>query len=117
MTWPVAKSRQRRKNKLAIHIRICKAGHILHQRNSTFTRHSKTGKIWLRCLVCHAERQRKFRMKLVDITGEIQGETELAYRFFDGIRIVWLPKSKCQWDQDSKTMTMETWLAEEKELV
>ena len=46
-------------------------------------------------------------MKLVDIAGEIQGETELAYRFYDGlIRIVWLPKSKCQWDQDSKTMTM-----------
>ena len=56
-------------------------------------------------------------MKLVDISGEIQGETELAYRFFDGIRIVWLPKSKCQWDQDSKTMTMEEWMAIEKELI
>jgi hypothetical protein len=56
-------------------------------------------------------------MKLVDITGEIQGETELAYRFYDGIRIVWIPKSQCEWDQDSKTMTMPEWVALDKELI
>lgn len=54
---------------------------------------------------------------LVDISGEIQGETELAYRFFDGIRIVWIPKSQCEYDIDSKTMTMPEWLATEKELI
>lgn len=56
-------------------------------------------------------------MKLVDISGEIQGETELAYRFFDGTMFVWLPKSQCQWDQDDKCMTMPDWLAIEKELM
>ena len=98
----------------------CKSGHILHQRNSTFTRHSKTGKIWLRCLVCHAKRQRKFRImakRLVDIAGNIEGETDLAYRFFDGTIVVWLPKSQCEWDEDGKVMTMEEWLAIEKGLV
>jgi hypothetical protein len=117
MTWLVVKRKLQHKLKVTIHIRICKVGHILHQRNSTFTRHSKTGKIWLRCLVCHAERQRKFRMKLVDITGEISAETDLAYRFFDGKIFVWLPKSQCQWDIDDKIMTMPEWLAIEKELV
>jgi RNase P/RNase MRP subunit p29 len=54
---------------------------------------------------------------LVDISGEVQGETEKAFRFFDGTRIVWLPKSQCEWDVATKTMTMEAWLAIEKELV
>lgn len=57
------------------------------------------------------------RSPLVDIAGELQGETEKAYRFFDGTRTVWLPKSQCQWDPDDKTMTMEEWLAKEKELI
>ena len=51
------------------------------------------------------------------IAGEIQGETDRAYRFFDGIRTVWLPKSNCEWDQDDKTMAMPGWLAKEKELI
>jgi hypothetical protein len=54
---------------------------------------------------------------LVEIAGEVQGETEKAYRFYDGVRKVWLPKSQCQWDPDTKEMTMETWLAYEKELL
>jgi hypothetical protein len=54
---------------------------------------------------------------LTEISGEVQGETTLAYRFYDGARIVWLPKSQCQWDEDQKVMTMETWLAMEKELI
>ena len=57
------------------------------------------------------------RSTLVDIVGEIKGETEKAYRFFDGKVTVWLPKSQCQWDEDDKTMTMEEWLAKEKELI
>jgi hypothetical protein len=40
---------------------ICRFGHRLHNRNSTLVRHSKTGKTWTRCLICHAERQRKVR--------------------------------------------------------
>lgn len=34
---------------------------------------------------------------LIDIAGEVRGETEKAYRFFDGERTVWLPKSQCEW--------------------
>lgn len=54
---------------------------------------------------------------LVDIAGEILGETDKAYRFHDGARIVWLPKSQCEWDKDNQTMAMPEWLAMEKELI
>lgn len=54
---------------------------------------------------------------LVDIAGEIQGETEKAYRFFDGVRTVWIAKSQAEWDADDKTMAMPEWLAREKELI
>lgn len=59
----------------------------------------------------------------VDISGEVRGETQEgytdrgAYRFYDGTRTVWLPKSQCQWDSDTKTMEMPLWLATEKELI
>lgn len=57
--------------------------------------------------------------KLVDIAGELVPpiETEKAWRFFDGTRTVWLPKSQCQWDEDDKVMTMPEWLAKDKELI
>lgn len=54
---------------------------------------------------------------LVDIGGEVRAETEKAYRFFDGTRTVWLPKSQCEWDETDKTMAMPEWLAMEKGLV
>ena len=54
---------------------------------------------------------------LVDVDGELRGSTERAYRFTDGTRTVWLPKSQCEWDSVAKTMTMPEWLAEEKGLV
>lgn len=54
---------------------------------------------------------------LVDISGEIHGETANAYRFYDGAHTVWLPKSQCEWDQDDKTMAMPEWLATEKGLI
>jgi hypothetical protein len=40
---------------------ICRFGHPLHSRNTSLTRHSRTGKTWTRCLICHAARQRKVR--------------------------------------------------------
>ena len=55
--------------------------------------------------------------EVVDLSGEIKGETEKAYRFFDGIKTVWIPKSQCQWDPDEKIMTMPEWMAKEKELI
>jgi hypothetical protein len=54
---------------------------------------------------------------LIDVAGELVGETDKAYRFFDGTRTVWLPKSQCEWDSDTSTMTMPEWLAKEKELI
>lgn len=57
------------------------------------------------------------KRELVDISGYVQGETELAFRFNDGDQTVWLPKSQCQWNETDKTMTMPEWLAKEKELI
>ena len=54
------------------------------------------------------------RNELVDIAGEVRGETPAAYRFYDGARTVWLPKSQCEWYEDERTMTMPVWLAQEK---
>ena len=55
---------------------------------------------------------------IVDIAGEIKGPgTEKAWRFFDGNKTVWLPKSLCEWDEDEKTMSMPEWLAQEKGFV
>lgn len=42
---------------------VCRFGHVLHRHNSTLMKHSQTGKTWIRCLICHAARQRKMRSK------------------------------------------------------
>ena len=55
--------------------------------------------------------------RVVDVKGEVEGETELAYRFNDGTRVVWLPKSQCEWNEGSDEMTMPEWLAKDKELI
>lgn len=54
---------------------------------------------------------------LVDISGEVRGETEKAYRFYDGRELCWLPKSQVEWDEDSGTMVCPEWLAKEKGLI
>jgi hypothetical protein len=54
---------------------------------------------------------------LIDVAGELRAETERAWRFYDGKETVWLPKSQCEWDEESKTMTMPEWLAMGKGLV
>ena len=54
---------------------------------------------------------------LVDLSGEVRGETEKAYRFYDGKTTVWVPKSQVEWDEEEKTMTMPVWLAQERGLV
>ena len=56
-------------------------------------------------------------MKLVDIDGSVVHETEKAYLFDDGRIKVWLPKSRCEWDQADKRMTMDRDLAYEKGLI
>lgn len=60
---------------------------------------------------------RKGNSDLVDVAGELRGETEKAFRFFNGKESVWLPKSQCEWDDEAKTMAMPEWLAEEKGLI
>lgn len=57
------------------------------------------------------------RSDLVDIEGEVRGQTEKAYRFYNGSVEVWLPKSQVEWDFDNKTMAMPEWLALEKGLI
>lgn len=57
------------------------------------------------------------RSDLIDIAGEVRGETDAAYRFFDGDRTIWLPKSQVEWDSTDMTMTIPEWLAREKELI
>lgn len=51
---------------------------------------------------------------IIEIAGEIQGETEKAYRLFDGEKTEWVPKSQCEWDEKDKTMQMPEWLATDK---
>ena len=55
--------------------------------------------------------------ELADVDGVIVAETEKAYKFDNGTRVVWLPKSQCEWDERDRKMTMPTWLAMDKELV
>lgn len=55
--------------------------------------------------------------QLIDLAGSIEAETERTYRFFDGTKFVWLPKSQCEWDEGEQMMTMPEWLAIEKELI
>jgi len=50
----------------------------------------------------------------VEISGSIDRETEKAFKFYDGTRIEWIPKSYCIWDQHEGIMTMPFWLAKEK---
>ena len=54
---------------------------------------------------------------ILDLDGEVRGETERAWRFYDGRTTVWLPKSLCEWDAESKTMQVPEWLALNKGLI
>lgn len=63
------------------------------------------------------KKAREDREAIVDIAGEIYAETEKAFRFYDGKESVWLPKSQCQWDEPSKTMSMPMWLGKAKGLI
>ena len=51
---------------------------------------------------------------IIEIAGEIHGESDKAYRFYDGKKTEWVPKSQCEWDEKDKTMQMPEWLATEK---
>ena len=51
--------------------------------------------------------------ELVDIMAQVEGETEKAYRLFDGIKTAWVPKSQIE-DNGDNTFTMPEWLARDK---
>lgn len=51
--------------------------------------------------------------KLIDISGELRGETDNAFRIYDGKKTEWCPKSQVEDNKDG-TFTMPEWLAKEK---
>ena len=53
------------------------------------------------------------KQELVDIAAELMGETDRAFRIFDGDRTEWLPKSQVERNDDG-TFTMPEWLAKDK---
>ena len=53
------------------------------------------------------------RSNLVDIAAELRGETDKAFRLYDGARTEWVPKSYVE-DNEDGTFAMPEWLAKEK---
>ncbi len=53
------------------------------------------------------------KSSLIDIAGEIRGETAKAFRLYDGKRTEWVPKQFVE-DNGDGTFTMPEWLAQEK---
>ncbi len=51
------------------------------------------------------------KRELIDIAGELRGETEKAYRIYDGKTTEWVPKSQVEKNPDG-TFTMPEWLAQ-----
>ena len=51
--------------------------------------------------------------ELIEIAAVLRGETEKAYRLFDGKRTEWVPKSQVE-ENDDGTFTMPEWLALDK---
>lgn len=53
------------------------------------------------------------RRELVDIAAELKGESDRAFRIYDGAKTEWVPKSQVEQNDDG-TFTMPEWLAQEK---
>jgi len=53
------------------------------------------------------------KRELIDITAQVRGETDKAWRLFDGVRTEWVPKSQVEKNDDG-TFTMPEWLAANK---
>ena len=51
--------------------------------------------------------------KLIDIAGELRGETAKAFRIYDGKTTEWVPKSQVEKNEDG-TFAMPEWLAQDK---
>lgn len=53
------------------------------------------------------------RSNIVDIAADKRGETDRAFRLFDGAISEWVPKSEVEENGDG-TFAMPEWLAQEK---
>jgi hypothetical protein len=53
------------------------------------------------------------KRELIDIAGELRGETDKASRIYDGKTTEWVPKSMVEENSDG-TFTMPEWLAQDK---
>lgn len=53
------------------------------------------------------------KRELIDIAAEVRGETDRAWRLFDGTKTEWVPKSQVEQNEDG-TFTMPEWLAKDK---
>lgn len=56
------------------------------------------------------------KSELIDIACEKRGETERAFRLYDGKKTEWVPKQYVEDNQDG-TYTMPVWLAQDKEFI
>ena len=54
------------------------------------------------------------KREIIDIAAELKGETDKAYRLFDGSKTEWVPKSQVEQNEDG-TFTMPEWLAKKLE--
>jgi hypothetical protein len=53
------------------------------------------------------------KRELFDVAAEVKGETDRAWRLFDGTKTAWVPKSQAE-DNGDGTFTMPIWLAKDK---
>ena len=53
------------------------------------------------------------KRELIDIAAEVRGETDRAWRLYDGSTTEWVPKSQVEDNKDG-TFTMPQWLAHDK---
>ncbi len=62
---------------------------------------------------------RDYKSDLIDISCKLIAETDRAFLVSDdgGKTKHWVPKSQCEYDEDSNTLTMPEWLAKDKELI
>jgi hypothetical protein len=60
-----------------------------------------------------SKEQSMSKRELIDIAGELRGETDKAYRIYDGKTTEWVPKSQVEQNPDG-TFTMPEWLAQDK---
>lgn len=56
------------------------------------------------------------KSELFDLAAEVKGETDKAWRLFDGSKTEWVPKSQVE-DNGDGTFTMPLWLAKDKGFV